>query len=80
MVGKGKRSPEVKEALKIIRESNPCPSICAHVCTHPCEDACSRGQVDNPVAIRALKRFAVKFGGDRVVRPEAKTMHKEKGE
>ncbi len=68
----------VMEALQVIRESNPFPSICAHVCTHPCEEACRRGQVDNPVAIRALKRFAVKFGGDSMVRPEAKTIHEEK--
>lgn len=68
----------VMEALQVIREGNPFPSICAYVCTHPCEDACRRGQVDKPVAIRALKRFAIEFGGDRMVRPEAGTIHQEK--
>ena len=68
----------IMEALKVIREDNPFPSICAHVCTHPCEEACRRGKVDKPVAIRALKRFAVEFGGDRMVEIEAETRRKEK--
>ncbi|MFC1961587.1 FAD-dependent oxidoreductase [Chloroflexota bacterium] len=66
------------EALQVIRSGNPFPSICAYVCTHPCEEACRRRQVDNPVAIRALKRFAVEFGGDRMVQAEAATTHSEK--
>lgn len=68
----------VMEALQVIREDNPFPSICAYVCTHPCEDACRRSQVDKPIAIRALKRFAVEFGGDRMIRPEAETTHEER--
>lgn len=68
----------VMEALQVIRDGNPFPSICAYVCTHPCEDACRRGQVDKPVAIRALKRFAVEFGGDRMISLEATTTHDER--
>ena len=68
----------VMEALKVIRDGNPFPSICAHVCTHPCEDNCRRGQLDKPLAIRALKRFAVEFGGDRMIQAEAETTHSEK--
>lgn len=68
----------VMEALHVIRAGNPFPSICALVCTHPCEDACRRGQVDNPIAIRALKRFAIEFGGDRMIQLEARTTHSEK--
>ena len=63
----------IMEALQVIRNGNPFPSICAYVCTHPCEDACRRGQVDKPMAIRALKRFAVEFGGDRMIQAEAET-------
>ena len=66
------------EALQVIRAGNPFPSICAYVCTHPCEEACRRSQVDKPIAVRALKRFAVEFGGDRMVRAEADTTHSEK--
>lgn len=69
---------KIMEALKVIREDNPFPSICAHVCTHPCEDRCRRGMVDKPVAIRALKRFAVEFGGDRAVEVEAETRRRER--
>ena len=32
-------------------------SICGRVCAHPCETACRRGEIDKPIAIRALKRF-----------------------
>lgn len=74
LVAQGK----VMEALQVIREGNPFPSICAYVCTHPCEDACRRSQVDKPIAIRALKRFAVEFGGDRMIELEAETTQSEK--
>ncbi len=68
----------IMEALQVVRSGNPFPSICAYVCTHPCEDACRRSQVDKPVAIRALKRFAVEFGADRMIHAEAETTHQEK--
>ena len=45
------------EALRLIRQENPLPAICGRVCTHPCEEACARAQVDEPIAIRDLKRF-----------------------
>jgi NADPH-dependent glutamate synthase beta subunit-like oxidoreductase/coenzyme F420-reducing hydrogenase delta subunit len=68
----------IMEALQVIRNGNPFPSICAYVCTHPCEESCRRHQVDNPIAIRALKRFAVEFGGDRMVQAEAETTRSER--
>ncbi len=68
----------IMEALQVIRSGNPFPSICAYVCNHACEDACRRGQVDKPISIRALKRFAVEFGGDRMIQSEAKTTRDEK--
>ena len=68
----------IMEALQVIRDTNPFPSICAHVCTAPCETACRRGQVDKPIAIRALKRFAVEFGGDRMIQIEGETRHEER--
>jgi homotetrameric NADPH-dependent glutamate synthase len=46
-----------KEAYDLIRSTNPLPAICGRVCYAPCEDACNRGQLDEPVASRALKRF-----------------------
>ena len=49
------------EALEVIRERNPLPSICGRVCHHPCEGMCNRGQQDEPIAIEKLKRFAVDY-------------------
>jgi len=47
-----------KEAVDLIRETNPLPAVCGYVCPHPCEDKCNRVEIDAPVAIAALKRFA----------------------
>ncbi len=47
-----------KEATELIRERNPFPAICGRICHHPCEIKCRRGELDEPVAIRSLKRFA----------------------
>jgi homotetrameric NADPH-dependent glutamate synthase len=47
-----------KEAYDLIRETNPLPAICGRVCYAPCEEACNRGQLDESIASRALKRFA----------------------
>ncbi len=46
-----------EEAYKVAGERNPFPSVCGRICTHLCETACSRGEVDDPVAVAALKRF-----------------------
>jgi heterodisulfide reductase subunit A-like polyferredoxin len=46
-----------KEALELIAESIPFPSVCGRVCHHPCEAKCKRGEYDSPVAIMALKRY-----------------------
>jgi len=42
-----------KEAIELIREKNPLPSICSRVCTRPCETACIRAKVDKPIARRS---------------------------
>jgi NADPH-dependent glutamate synthase beta subunit-like oxidoreductase len=45
------------EAYRVARSPNPIASICGRACGAPCEDACRRGKIDEPVTIRALKRF-----------------------
>jgi len=45
------------DALKVIKMDNPFPGICGRICNHRCEDACNRAKLDEPVDIRALKRF-----------------------
>lgn len=49
---------EYLKAVELIRERNPLSAICGRVCTHPCEAACTRANVEDPIAIRLLKRFA----------------------
>lgn len=56
-----------EEAYKFARDPNPLASICGRVCAHPCETACRRGDIDRPIAIRALKRFLTERYG-----PESK--------
>jgi heterodisulfide reductase subunit A-like polyferredoxin len=46
-----------QDALRVIKMDNPFPGICGRICNHRCETACNRGLVDEPVNIRALKRF-----------------------
>ena len=57
----------LEEAYLYARSPNPLASICGRVCAHPCETACRRGEIDRPIAIRALKRFLTERYG-----PESK--------
>ena len=50
-----------KEALEVLRRTMPFAGVCGRVCTHPCEQDCERGQVDQPIAIRTLKRFMADY-------------------
>jgi len=52
------RQGKYREALKIIMEDLPLPGVLGRICPHGCEDACRRCEVDDPVAIRDLKRLA----------------------
>jgi len=51
------REGRYEDALRVIKEDNPFPGICGRICNHRCEDACNRGKLDEPINIRALKRF-----------------------
>ena len=42
----------------MIREKAPFPRVLGYVCDHPCEAACRRGEVNRPISIRNLKRYA----------------------
>lgn len=46
-----------EEALALIKKDNPLPAVCGHVCNRRCEDACTRGTIDDAVAIDEVKRF-----------------------
>ncbi len=65
-----------KEALEVLRRTMPFAGVCGRVCTHPCETECERGKVDQPIAIRALKRFMADYelkNGREKVAPVEKT-------
>ncbi len=46
-----------KEALELIKMENPFPAVCGYICNKRCEDACTRGDLDEPIAIDDIKRF-----------------------
>ena len=45
------------EALKLIKQDNPFPAVCGAVCNRRCEDACTRGTIDDPIAIDEIKKY-----------------------
>jgi len=55
---------EYDRALEVILSRNPLPGVTGYVCTHLCQTRCTRNNYDEPVAIRALKRFAAEKGND----------------
>ena len=50
-----------KEAYELILASMPFPSVCGRICHRPCEKVCTRGDIDDPVAIAHLKRFVADY-------------------
>jgi NADPH-dependent glutamate synthase beta subunit-like oxidoreductase len=65
-----------REALEVIRLSNPFPSICGRVCPYPCESACSRQEIDAPVATHAIERYI----GDLDLKADRRHMPKIKAQ
>ncbi len=63
------------DAVNVIRRRNPFVSVCGRVCDHPCERRCRRADLDEPLAVRALKRFAA----DHAKKYEAALMPPAKG-
>jgi NADPH-dependent glutamate synthase beta subunit-like oxidoreductase len=55
-------------AAAVIREKVPFPAVLGYVCDHPCEGVCRRGQVNQSIAIRELKRFAVEKAEDELTK------------
>ena len=51
------REGRYMEALKLIKQDNPLPAVCGAVCNRRCEDACTRGTIDQPIAIDEVKKF-----------------------
>lgn len=69
------------DAARLIRQQNPLPVVCGRVCYHPCESECNRRFVDEPVAIKDLKRFVIEWemnhnGGPKPPKVEKKRPEK----
>lgn len=69
-----------EDALRVIKMDNPFPGICGRICNHRCEDACNRGLVDEPINIRALKRFVTDkvYSGERKKVEPAKRIYEQR--
>jgi formate dehydrogenase (NADP+) beta subunit len=66
------------EAFEVITSVNPIASVCSMICHHPCEQSCRRCGVDEPLAVRHLKRFAIERSKD-YRRAKRKLVQKTKG-
>src|SRR5512136_2893436 len=66
-----------EEAYLVARAPNPFASVCGRVCAAPCEDACRRGSIDAPIAIRALKRYLTERYGVESRRPDTQDRLRE---
>ena len=60
------------EALAVIHEKLPFPECLGHVCAHPCESECRRGQVNEAVSIRNIKRYAAEHGNNDLWKQNSK--------
>ena len=69
----------LKDALEVIRETNPLPVICGRICRHPCEKECHRGKVEEPISIAALERLAgdLESGLEKEMTPTPRTKNEK---
>jgi NADH-quinone oxidoreductase subunit F len=63
------RANRLEDAYKVMLRTNPFPSVCGRVCDHQCQSKCRRGALDEPVAIKYLKRFITDNGNRPKVEP-----------
>ncbi|NLC66293.1 MAG: FAD-dependent oxidoreductase [Clostridium sp.] len=56
------------EALALIKQENPFPAVCGRICPRSCESACTRGDIDDPIAIDDIKKFIAEQDLDKDVR------------
>ena len=66
------------DAYRVAAEPNPFPSVCGRICAHPCETACTRGSVDEPLAIAGLKRFVCDVAGPTELPDKLPVVYDEK--
>jgi len=67
---------DFRGAAAVVRERLPLPNVLGYICFHLCENECRRGELDEPIAICALKRFALSAGDEALaaeLKPRAET-------
>jgi NADPH-dependent glutamate synthase beta subunit-like oxidoreductase len=69
---------KIEEAVAIVRESNPLPSVCGFICSRPCEEACLRKWIDDPLSIKALKRYLMDHSSTKEPVPSFPSPRREK--
>ena len=67
------------DAYNLVRQENPFPAICGRICTRPCERRCRRASLDEPVAIRDLKRFVADYAYVHKLAPKTPVAYDKKG-
>jgi len=74
------REGKLEEAYKVIKQTNPLPLVLGRVCHHPCEEKCDRRKLDEPLAIREVKRMVADFAYEHnfEYRPPKRSERKEK--
>ncbi len=72
------RQGKYQDAVDLIREANPLPSICGRICTNECEHGCTLIGNDHPVAIRELKKFVTEWEIKQDIKSKSKSTIKTK--
>jgi NADPH-dependent glutamate synthase beta subunit-like oxidoreductase/dihydroorotate dehydrogenase len=68
---------DFRKAYDLITSSSPLQSICGYACNHPCETACIRGNMDDPIRIKEIKRFVLEYGMQQGWAPDLNTADKK---
>ncbi|MDO8685890.1 MAG: FAD-dependent oxidoreductase, partial [Clostridiales bacterium] len=61
---------DFRAAYDLIMSKNPLQSVCGWICNHPCEQACTRGEIGDPIHIRDIKRFVLEHGKKQGWKPQ----------
>lgn len=61
---------DFKAAYRLATSRDPLQSVCGYICAHPCEKACTRGDMDDPIRIRDIKRFVLDYAERQGWKPE----------
>lgn len=67
---------DFRGAFDLITARDPLQSVCGYICAHPCEEACTRGEIDEPIRIRDIKRFVLEHAAARGWKPEVDRLPK----